>query len=41
MEFKKIQNTNLRAGPDWYIKRIEALMYEYDMDYDTAAEIAF
>jgi hypothetical protein len=32
---------NLRAGPDWYIKRIEALMYEYDMDYDTAAEIAF
>ena len=29
------------AGPDWYIKRIEALMYEYDMDYDTAAEIAF
>ena len=32
---------NLRAGPDWYLKRIEALMYEYDMDYDTAAEIAF
>ena len=32
---------NLRAGPDWYMKRIEALMYEYDMDYDTAAEIAF
>ena len=29
------------AGPDWYLKRIEALMYEYDMDYDTAAEIAF
>jgi hypothetical protein len=34
------QNT-MMAGPDWYIKRIEALMYEYDMDYDTAAEIAF
>jgi hypothetical protein len=40
MELKD-PDTNLRAGPDWYIKRIEALMYEYDMDYDTAAEIAF
>jgi hypothetical protein len=34
------QNT-MMAGPDWYVKRVEALMYEYDMDYDTAAEIAF
>jgi hypothetical protein len=40
MELKDV-DPNLRAGPDWYIKRIEALMYEYDMDYDTAAEIAF
>jgi len=40
MELKDA-DPNLRAGPDWYIKRIEALMYEYDMDYDTAAEIAF
>jgi len=28
------------AGPDWYMKRVEALMYNYDMDYDEAAEIA-
>jgi hypothetical protein len=40
MELKDV-DPNLRAGPDWYIKRIEALMYEYNMDYDTAAEIAF
>jgi hypothetical protein len=40
MELKDV-DPNLRAGPDWYLKRIEALMYEYDMDYDTAAEIAF
>jgi len=37
----KDADPNLMAGPDWYMKRIEALMYEYDMDYDTAAEIAF
>ena len=37
----KDADPNLRAGPDWYMKRIEALMYEYDMDYDEAAEIAF
>ena len=40
MELKDV-DPNLRAGPDWYLKRIEALMYEYDMDYETAAEIAF
>jgi len=29
------------AGPDYYIKRIEDLMYNYDMDYEEAAEIAY
>jgi hypothetical protein len=29
------------AGPDWYIKRIENLMYNFDMDYDEAGEIAY
>jgi len=38
---KDISDDTLLAGPDWYLKRIEALMYEYDMDYETAAEIAF
>ena len=29
------------AGPDWYIKRIENLMYNFDMSYEEASEIAY
>jgi len=28
------------AGPDWYIKRIEHLMYNFDLDYEEAGKIA-
>jgi len=31
----------LMAGPDWYIKRIEHLMYNFDLDYEEAGEIAY
>ena len=39
MELKDV-DPNLRAGPDWYIKRVEILM-ELGYDYETASEIAF
>jgi len=29
------------AGPDWYIKRIENLMYNFNMSYEEAGEIAY
>ncbi len=29
------------AGPDWYLKRIENLMYNFNMSYEEAGEIAY